>query len=307
MTLYLPIAELPINVFLIFGMGLAVGIISGMFGVGGGFLMTPLLIFSGIAPAIAVATMTAQVTAASFSGALTYYRRGALDLKLGFVLTAGGLMGAALGVAAFDLLQRLGQLDVVIALAYVFFLGTVGSLMFWESIGALLRARKGHRPNTRKPGQHSWVHGLPFKMRFPRSRIYLSIFPVLGLGAGIGFLGAVLGIGGGFMLVPALIYLLRVPANVVVGTSLMQIVLVMAGAALMHAITNGGVDVVLALVLMIGGTIGAQLGATLGAQLKAEHLRVLLALLVLGVGLRFAVDLIATPEAPYSIELDRRS
>ncbi len=307
MTLYLPIAELPINVFLIFGMGLAVGIISGMFGVGGGFLMTPLLIFSGIAPAIAVATMTAQVTAASFSGALTYYRRGALDVRLGLVLTAGGLMGAALGVAAFDLLQRLGQLDVVIALAYVFFLGTVGSLMFWESISALLRARKGHRPNTRKPGQHSWVHGLPFKMRFPRSRIYLSIFPVLGLGGGIGFLGAVLGIGGGFMLVPALIYLLRVPANVVVGTSLMQIVLVMAGAAFMHAVTNGGVDVVLALVLMVGGTIGAQLGATLGAQLKAEHLRVLLALLVLGVGLRFAVDLIATPDAPYSIELDRRS
>ncbi|MEM7567292.1 MAG: sulfite exporter TauE/SafE family protein [Pseudomonadota bacterium] len=307
MTLYLPIAELPINVFLIFGMGLAVGVISGMFGVGGGFLMTPLLIFSGIAPAIAVATMTAQVTAASFSGALTYYRRGALDLKLALVLTAGGLMGAALGVAAFQLLQRLGQLDVVIALAYVFFLGTVGSLMFWESIGALIRARKGHRPNTRKPGQHSWVHGLPFKMRFPRSRIYLSVFPVLGLGGAIGFLGSVLGIGGGFMLVPALIYLLRVPASVVVGTSLMQIVLVMAGAAFMHAITNGGVDVVLALVLMVGSTIGAQLGATLGAQLRAEHLRVLLAVLVLGVGLRFAVDLIATPDAPYSIELDRRS
>ena len=302
MTLYLPIAELPINVFLIFGMGAAVGLISGMFGVGGGFLMTPLLIFSGIAPAIAVATMTAQVTAASFSGALTYYRRGALDTKLALVLTAGGLVGAGLGVAAFDLLQRLGQLDVVIALAYVFFLGTVGSLMLWESIRAIIRARRGNRPNAARPGQHTWVHGLPIKMRFPKSRIYLSIFPVLGLGAGIGFLGSVLGIGGGFMLVPALIYLLRVPANVVVGTSLMQIVLVMAGAAFMHAVSNGGVDIVLALVLMVGATLGAQIGASVGSQLKAEHLRVLLALLVLGVGLRFAVDLVVTPDAPYSIE-----
>ena len=307
MTLYLPIAELPINVFLIFGMGAAVGLISGMFGVGGGFLMTPLLIFSGIAPAIAVATMTAQVTAASFSGALTYYRRGALDTRLALVLTAGGLIGAALGVAAFDLLQRLGQLDVVIALAYVFFLGTVGSLMFWESIRAILRARRGHRPNAAKPGHHPWVHKLPFKMRFPRSRIYLSVLPVLGIGAAIGFLGSVLGIGGGFMLVPALIYLLRVPSSIVVGTSLMQIVLVMAGAAFMHAVSNGGVDVVLALVLMIGSTLGAQIGASIGSQLKAEHLRVLLAVLVLGVGLRFAVDLVVTPDAPYTIESDGRS
>ena len=307
MTLYLPIAELPINVFLIFGMGAAVGLISGMFGVGGGFLMTPLLIFSGIAPAIAVATMTAQVTAASFSGALTYYRRGALDTRLALVLTAGGLIGAALGVAAFDLLQRLGQLDVVIALAYVFFLGTVGSLMFWESIRAILRARRGHRPNAAKPGHHPWVHKLPFKMRFPRSRIYLSVLPVLGIGAAIGFLGSVLGIGGGFMLVPALIYLLRIPSSIVVGTSLMQIVLVMAGAAFMHAVSNGGVDVVLALVLMIGSTLGAQIGASIGSQLKAEHLRVLLAVLVLGVGLRFAVDLVVTPDAPYTIESDGRS
>ena len=303
MYVYLPSAEIPINVLYVLGMGLAIGFLSGMFGIGGGFLLTPLLIFAGIPPAVAVASQTGQISAASFSGMLAYWRRNAIDLKLALVLLAGGLVGSALSVWLFALLRRLGQLDLVIALGYVFFLGLVGSLMLAESVRAMVRTRRGRPPMLRKPGQHNWIHRLPLKMRFPRSRIYLSSISVVTLGATIGLLGATLGIGGGFMLVPALVYLLRVPAALVVGTSLFQIVFTMAAACVLHAVVNQTIDVVLALILMVGSVAGAQFGARAGQKLKAEQLRALLALLVLGVGVRFFLLLVIPPPDPYSIEI----
>ncbi|PLW74875.1 sulfite exporter TauE/SafE family protein [Cohaesibacter celericrescens] len=303
MELYLPIAELPVNVFVILSMGGAVGFISGIFGVGGGFLLTPLLIFYGISPAVAVASVTAQITASSTTGSLAYLRTGNLDLKLGTVLFSAGIVGSVLGVEVFAILRQLGQLDLIISISYVTFLGAVGSLMVMESVRAIVRTRKGTPISMRKPGQHNWVHGLPFKMRFKKSKLYVSVLPVIFIGGTIGFLGTVLGIGGGFMLVPALIYLLRVPTAVVIGTSLFQIVVTMAVATVLHASTNQTVDIVLALILMIGGTIGAQFGAQIGQKLKAEQLRALLGLLVLMVGVRFAVDLIIEPQEPYSIEV----
>lgn len=301
--LYLPIAELPVNVFVILAMGGTVGFLSGIFGVGGGFLLTPLLIFYGISPAVAVASVTAQITASSTTGALAYLRSGNLDLKLGTVLFTAGITGSVIGVKVFAQLRDLGQLDLIISISYVTFLGTVGSLMVWESVRSIVRARKGTPIATRKPGQHNWIHGLPFKMRFKKSKIYVSILPVIFIGGTIGFLGTVLGIGGGFMLVPALIYLLKVPTAVVIGTSLYQILVTMAVATVLHATTNQTVDIVLAIILMVGGTIGAQFGAQIGQKLKAEQLRALLGLLVLMVGMRFAVDLVIQPSELYSIEV----
>ncbi|WP_316859007.1 sulfite exporter TauE/SafE family protein [uncultured Cohaesibacter sp.] len=303
MELYLPIAEMPVNIFVILGMGGTVGFLSGIFGIGGGFLLTPLLIFYGISPAVAVASVTAQITASSTTGALAYLRSGNLDLKLGTVLFSAGIAGSVLGVQAFAILRSLGQLDLIISISYVTFLGAVGTLMVMESVRAIVKARKGISISMRKPGQHNWIHGLPFKMRFKKSKIYVSVLPVVAIGGSIGFLGTVLGIGGGFMLVPALIYLLRVPTAVVIGTSLYQILVTMAVATTLHAATNQTVDIVLALILMIGGTIGAQFGAQIGQKLKAEQLRALLGILVLMVGLRFAVDLVLEPTDHYSIEV----
>nr|WP_321458432.1 sulfite exporter TauE/SafE family protein [uncultured Cohaesibacter sp.] len=302
MELYLPIAEMPVNIFVILGMGGTVGFLSGIFGVGGGFLLTPLLIFYGISPAVAVASVTAQITASSTTGALAYLRTGNLDLKLGTVLFSAGITGSTIGVFVFKQLRALGQLDLIISISYVTFLGAVGTLMVMESVRAIVKARKGIT-TARKPGQHNWIHGLPFKMRFKKSKIYVSILPVIAIGGSIGFLGTVLGIGGGFMLVPALIYLLRVPTAVVIGTSLYQILVTMAVATILHATTNHSVDIVLALILMIGGTIGAQFGAQIGQKMKGEQLRALLGLLVLMVGLRFAVDLILEPADHYSTEV----
>ncbi|ADZ71659.1 sulfite exporter TauE/SafE family protein [Polymorphum gilvum] len=305
MQIYLPIAELPVNMFMIFGMGGAVGFLSGLFGIGGGFLLTPLLIFSGIPPAVSVATVTSQVVASSASGVLAYWRRGAIDMKLAFVLMLAGIAGSALGVWLFELLQRLGQLDLVISLSYVTFLGTIGGLMLVESLRAIQRRRGGAVPAARRPGQHNWIHGLPFKMRFRRSKLYVSVIPIVLLGGAIGFLGTVLGIGGGFMMVPALIYLLRVPTSVVIGTSLMQILFTMAAATILHAIGTQTVDIVLALILMVGGVIGAQFGARMGQKLRGDQLRLLLALLVLAVGIRFAVDLLVVPDDLYSLAVVR--
>lgn len=299
--IYLPIAELPVNMLMILGMGASVGFLSGMFGIGGGFLLTPLLIFSGIPPAVAVATGTSHIVASSVTGALAYLRRGAVDLKLGIALVAGGMIGTVAGAWIFRVLRDLGQLDLVISLGYVVFLGIVGGVMLAESVRAMSRVRQGKPAMLRKPGQHNWVHRLPFKMRFKRSRIYLSVIPVIAFGAVIGLLGTVLGIGGGFIIVPALIYLLRVPTSVVIGTSLFQITFVMALATVLHAVTNFSVDLVLGLLLMLGGVFGAQLGARIGQRLKGEHIRALLALLVLGVGIRFAIDLVVVPEEPYSL------
>lgn len=303
MQIYLPIAELPVNMFMVFGMGGTVGFLSGLFGIGGGFLLTPLLIFSGVPPAVAVGTVTSQVVASSTSGVVAYWRRKSIDFHLAGVLLIGGIAGSGLGVWLFGILQRLGQLDLVISLSYVTFLGTIGGLMLVESLRAMSRQRSGARVPVRQPGRHTWVHGLPFKMRFYQSRIYVSVIPVILLGAAIGFLGTVLGIGGGFMMVPALIYLLRVPTSVVIGTSLLQILVTMAVATLLQAITNQAVDIVLALILMVGGVIGAQFGARMGQKLRGEQLRLLLALLVLSVGVRFAVDLLIRPDELYSISV----
>lgn len=301
MQIYLPIAEISVNMFLIFGMGGAVGFLSGLFGIGGGFLLTPLLIFSGIPPAVAVATVTTQIVASSSSGVLAYWRRGAIDMKMATVLLIAGVIGSAAGAWLFEILKNMGQLDVVISLSYVTFLGTIGGLMLVESVGAIRRRRQGGNRPARHPGQHNWIHGLPFKMRFRQSKLYVSVIPILALGAGIGFLGTVLGIGGGFMMVPALIYLLRMPTGIVVGTSLMQILFTMAAATILHAMTTQTIDIVLALILMVGGVIGAQFGARMGQKLRGDQLRLLLALLVLAVGVRFAVDLLVTPGEFFSV------
>ena len=301
MTIYLPIAELPVAIFTIFAMGLAVGFISGMFGVGGGFLMTPLLIFTGVPPSVAVASVSPYMAASSFSGALSYLRKGMVDLTLSGVLLAGGLVGTAAGVALFAFLRRMGQVDLAIALSYTALLGAIGTLMLTESVRAILRARRGAATQVRRPGTHSWFMRLPLKMRFRRSRIYVSAIPVVALGFVIGLLGAVLGVGGGFILVPALIYMLRVPTQTSVGTSLVLTLVTMTAATVLHAEANGTVDAVLALVLMIGGTVGAQFGARAGQTMRPEYLRLLLGLLVLSVGIRVAADLVRAPTDAYIV------
>ena len=301
MQIYLPIAELPVNMLLILAMGLTVGFISGMFGLGGGFLMTPLLIFVGIAPAVAVASVASHIAASSFTGALTYWRRRALDPALALMLLIGGLLGTAAGVYLFAVLRRFGQLDLTISLSYVILLGTVGALMITESARAIVRARAGRPSEIRRGGTHLWIHGLPLKMRFKQSKIYVSSIPVWGIGFFIGFIGAIMGIGGGFLLVPMLIYVLRVPTGVVIGTSMVVTLVTMAIATLLHAATNHLVDVVLALILMLGGVSGAQFGARAGQKIRSEQLRLLLGCLILAVGLRFAFTLMLAPDEFYSI------
>src|SRR5712672_2803839 len=300
---YLPIADLPVNIFVVFAMGIAVGFISGMFGIGGGFLMTPLLIFLGISPAVAVASVTGHIAASSCSGAISYWRRRAIDIALVFMLLGGGILGTAFGVWLFTKLRAIGQLDLTIGISYVLLLSIVGALMVTESVRAIIRSRRGKPVELRRPGSHTWIHGLPFKLRFKRSRIYVSAIPVWGIGFIIGFVGAIMGIGGGFLLVPMLIYVLRVPTATVIGTSMVLTLVTMASAIVMHAATNHLVDALLALILMVGGVIGAQFGARAGQKMRGERLRLLLGLLVLAVGLRFAFDLILPPETLYSIRL----
>jgi uncharacterized membrane protein YfcA len=301
--IYLPIAELPVNVLLILFMGLAVGFISGMFGIGGGFLMTPLLIFVGITPAVAVASVASHVAASSFSGAISYWRRRALDPMLAFMLLIGGLSGTTAGVWLFTLLRAIGQLDLTIAMSYLLLLGTVGTMMIVESVRAILRSRGGRPAEIRRPGSHLWIHGLPLKIRFKTSKIYVSVIPIVTIGFLIGFIGAVMGIGGGFLLVPALIYLIRVPTGVVIGTSMVLTLVTMAYATIIHAATNHLVDALLALILMIGGVIGAQFGARTGQKFSGEQLRLLLGILVLAVGLRFAYDLVVQPADLFTIRV----
>ena len=301
MQLYLPIADIPVNIFLVLAMGAAVGVVSGMFGIGGGFLMTPLLIFIGISPAVAVASVASHIAASSFSGAITYWRRRAIDPALALVLLCGGTIGTALGVWTFTLLRSLGQLDLMIALSYVVLLTTVGGLMFWEGSRSILRVRRGIAVSLRRSGSHGWIHGLPFKMRFKRSKIYLSVIPVIGVGLIIGFIGAIMGIGGGFILVPIMIYFLRVPTSTVIGTSMVLTLVTMLFATMLHAATNHLVDAVLALLLMTGGVTGAQFGARVGQRIRGEHLRLLLGLLILAVGIRFAVELVIRPDDLFTI------
>jgi uncharacterized protein len=301
--IYLPIAELPVNIFLVLAMGLAIGFISGMFGIGGGFLMTPLLIFIGIAPAVAVASVASHIAASSCSGAINYWRRRAVDLALALMLLAGGILGTAVGVWLFTMLRSVGQLDLTIGVSYVVLLTTVGLLMINESLRAIIREQQGKVAVPRRGGAHTWVHGLPLKMRFKRSKIYVSAIPVWTIGFVIGFVGAIMGIGGGFLLVPMLIYFLRVPTATVIGTSMVLTLITMASATVMHAATNQLVDAVLALILMVGGVIGAQFGTRAGQNMRGERLRMLLGLLVLAVGLRFAFQLIVQPDDLYSISL----
>jgi uncharacterized protein len=295
--IYLPIAELSVNLFVLLGMGAAVGFLSGMFGVGGGFLITPLLIFYNIPPAVAVATGANQVIASSFSGALAHYKRKTIDFKLGSVLLVGGIMGSSLGAWIFASLRRLGQLDIAVSILYVVFLSTVGGLMLTESVHTWRQRKQGSNVDLRQPGQHNWVHRLPLKMRFKVSKLYVSAIPVVALGAFIGLLSAIMGVGGGFIMVPAMIYLLKVPTNVVIGTSLFQIIFVTAYTTFIQATANQTVDIVLAVLLMVGGVIGAQYGASAGQRLRGEQLRALLALLVLAVGLRLAFGLFSTPDS----------
>ncbi|MEM9097406.1 MAG: sulfite exporter TauE/SafE family protein [Pseudomonadota bacterium] len=300
MNIYLPIAEVSVNAFLLLGLGGGVGFLSGLFGVGGGFLMTPLLILIGIPPSVAVATEANQIVASSFSGVLAHWRRRTVDFRMGTVLLLGGLVGSAIGVQLFSFLRTLGQVELLVSLCYVVFLGIVGGLMMWESLRALLRARSGV-PRPRKRGKHSWVQKLPIRMRFRQSKLYISAIPPFLIGMSVGILAAIMGVGGGFIMVPAMIYLLGMATTVVVGTSLFQIMFVTGATTLMHAIYNQTVDGVLALLLLLGGVIGTQIGVRVGPRLKAEQLRILLAALVLVVCAKLGWDLMRTPDELFSL------
>ncbi len=302
MDLYLPIAEMSVNALVIVALGGLVGFLSGMFGVGGGFLTTPLLIFYGIPPAIAVASSATQVTGSSVSGAFTYFRRGQVDVKMGAVLVAGGFVGSVLGSYVFSWLKSLGQVDVTIGLVYVLFLGSVGGLMLKEALATLRSMRSGAAPSRRARRHHPLVAALPMKMRFPRSGVYISPIAPLLVGAGVGVLTVIMGVGGGFIMVPAMLYLLGMAAGVVVGTSLFQIVFVAAAATMLHASQSQTVDILLAVLLLIGGVVGAQFGARAAQRLPPERLRLFLALLVLAVAVRLAIGLTWTPKELFSIQ-----
>ena len=298
MQIYLPIAEVSVNAFLLLGLGGIVGILSGMFGVGGGFLMTPLLFFIGIPPAVAVATESNQIVASSFSGVLAHFKRKTVDLRMGTVLLIGGLIGAGFGVYVFNILKAQGQVDLLVKLCYVAFLGVIGGLMFFESLNAIRNVKKGKAPKRKK---HNWIHGLPLKMRFRVSGLYISVIPPVIVGVLVGILAAIMGVGGGFIMVPAMIYLLGMPTKVVVGTSLFQIIFVTAFTTMLHATTNYTVDIVLAVLLLVGGVIGAQIGTRIGVKMKAEQLRILLAIMVLAVCGKLALELLLQPAELYSI------
>jgi uncharacterized membrane protein YfcA len=304
MDIYLPIAEVSLDVFVLLGLGAAVGFLSGVFGVGGGFLLTPLLIFIGVPPTIAVASSANQLVGASVSGVLAHWRRGNVDFKMGYVLLVGGLAGSLLGVWIFTLLKRLGQIELTISICYVLLLGALGFLMMIESARALLRL---HRPGAarRRLHQHTWMHGLPLKARFRRSRLYISALLPIGIGFVIGIFSAILGIGGGFIMVPAMIYMLGMPTSVVPGTSLLQIIFVSANVTLLQAFTNHTVDAVLAVVLLVGGVIGARVGSRFGTHLRGEQLRFLLALMVLAVAAKLAFDMTVRPDDLYSIASEK--
>ncbi len=301
MDIYLPIAELSVNGLLIVLLGGAVGFLSGMFGVGGGFLTTPLLIFYGIPPAVAVASSATQITGSSVSGALAYLQRGQVDIRMGAVLVAGGLVGASIGQIIFSALQTVGQIDIVIALVYVLFLSVIGGLMLRDALAALKAARAGTAAPARRARHLPWVAALPGRMKFPRSGLYISPLAPMLLGAGVGMLTVIMGIGGGFIMVPAMVYILGMRAQAVVGTSLFQIIFVTAATTLLHATASKTVDIVLALLLLLGGVVGAQMGVRAAQKLSPDRLRLALALIVLGVALRLAIGLTWTPAEPFAL------
>ena len=300
MYIYLPIAEMSVNIFLILAMGGGIGFLSGLFGVGGGFLMTPLLIFIGVPAPVAVGTEANQIVASSVSGVLAHWRRGNVDFKMGSILLIGGFFGSSAGVVLFKYLQLIGQIDLVIKLSFVVFLGIIGSLMFWESIRTIIRS---HNPASRrrKLHQHNWLHGLPFKVRFRKSKLYISAILPFAIGAVVGVLSAIMGVGGGFIMVPAMIYLLGMPTSVVIGTSLFQIIFVTANVTFLQALTVQTVDILLAVLLLAGAVVGAQFGSKYSVRMKGEQLRALLSIMVLGVCIKIIVDLITKPNDLYSI------
>ncbi len=287
------------NALLLVVLGGLVGFISGLFGIGGGFLMTPVLVFMGIPPVVAVASEANHVAASSVSSVIAYSKKRAVDFRMGAVLASGGAIGSFAGVEVFRWLRLIGQADLAVSVSYLLFLGVIGGLMLTESVGAILRRRSGQPPRPRRDRRPLLLYALPFKVRFPRSRLYISVIPPILLGVFVGVLSAVMGVGGGFILVPAMIYLLRMPAPVVVGTSLFQIVVTTSLTSVLQAGRNQTVDIVLATLLLIGGVIGAQLGARASGRFRAEELRALLALLVLAVGLRMGADLFIRPEEAF--------
>jgi len=302
MQIYLPVAELSLNIFLLIGLGLAIGFLSGMFGIGGGFIMTPFLIFLGVPAGVAVGTGASQVVASSVSSAVGHWQRGNIDFQMGYLLIGGGVFGALAGVKVLAILSAYGQLDLFVSLSYVVLLGVVGALMLIESVQKLFPKQGASSVSMRRGGQHTWIEGLPLKQRFRHSKIYISAIPPVALGGFVGWLTAIMGVGGGFLLVPAMIYLLRLPTRIVIGTSTFQIVCITAFTTVLQSVQNHSVDIMLSLPLMFGGVIGAQLGVGFSERLKAEQLRALLALLVIAVAVRMALGLVVPPSFPYTLD-----
>ena len=301
MSIYLPIAEMNVNVLLIILLGIMVGGLTGLFGVGGGFLMTPLLIFLGIPPTVAVGTEAPHVLASSLSGAIAHWRRKNVDIKMGIFLLAGGIAGSIVGVNLFKVLREFGQIDVIIQFLFLIFLGLIGFSMLFESAKTTIKKYRTTSLIRTKLHQHSWIHGLPFKMRFHRSKLYISTIPPVIIGFFVGILSAMMGVGGGFIMIPAMVYILGMSTNVVVGTSLFQIIFVTANSTFFQSYLNQTVDIVLASLMILGGVIGAQVGARLGFTFKAEYLRGVLAILVLAVCIKIFLDLTLTPDDLFSL------
>lgn len=306
MEIYLPIAQISINWVVLLAMGGTVGLLSGMLGVSGGFIMTPLLIFYGIPPGVSVATQASPIAAASLAGAINKGNRHSVDYRMGMALIVGGLIGSYLGVDLFRYLQRLGQVDMVVEASYVVLLGGVGGLMLNESVRTLLAVRAGVPLPSHRPGQHTWIHRLPFKVRFRQSRVYISVVPVIALGFLVGIMTAILGTGGAFLLIPAKIYLLRIRTEIAVGTSQFQMFVVACMATLMHAFTDHTVDMILGLILITGSVVGAQIGARFGQRLPSEQLRFFFAMLTLVIAVNLLWGLVHTPSDIYSILLGPR-
>ena len=295
MSIYLPIAEMNINIFLIVFIGMLVGTLSGLFGVGGGFLMTPLLIFLGIPPIVAVGSEAPHVLASSVSGVIAHWRKKNVDFKMGFFLLLGGVFGSTFGVNIFKLLNSYGQIDIVIQFLFLIFLGFIGMSMAFESAKTTIKNYRTTSAIRTKLHQHSWIHGLPFKLRFHRSKLYISAIPPVLIGFFVGVLSAMMGVGGGFIMIPAMVYILGMSTNVVVGTSLFQIIFVTANSTFFQSYLNQTVDIVLSALMILGGVIGAQIGVRIGSKLKAEYLRGILAILVLLVCAKILTDLILMP------------
>ena len=304
MSIYLPIAEMNVNIFLIVFIGMVVGALSGLFGVGGGFLMTPLLIFLGIPPVVAVGSEAPHVLASSVSGVIAHWRKRNVDFKMGFFLLSGGVIGSTLGVNLFKLLKTYGQIDIVIQFLFIIFLGFIGMSMAFESAKTTIKNYRTTSAIRTKLHQHSWIHGLPFKLRFHRSKLYISVIPPILIGFFVGVLSAMMGVGGGFIMIPAMVYILGMSTNVVVGTSLFQIIFVTANSTFFQSYLNQTVDIVLSALMILGGVIGAQIGVRIGSQLKAEYLRGILAILVLLVCAKILTDLILIPSDLFTTSLN---